>query len=232
MLPNRMMSYSESNYLRLKLCEFKQFWKNLLHLRNTFGDKIEIKDEIFVWEGEGRNRKLKFKSKGHIVNQGLIWLINLCSTAGTGNSATSNYYNYFGSYIFAPSGNSYIRLGTGGNTTVATTTALTTPSSTVPSSQAGTTSNPSAGVYRVSWTATWNAGSIAALVVTEMGLWLAMGTYISLQSFAFQFPLNNQYTQTAQFFSRLSEADGDFTHFTINTSVPLTIEWRLTYSFA
>ena len=113
-----------------------------------------------------------------------------------------------------------------------TNTALTTPSSTVPSSQAGTTSNPSAGVYRVSWTATWNAGSIAALVITEMGLWLAIGTYTTLQSFGFQFPLNNQITQSAQFFSRLNEADGDFTHFTINTIVPLMIEWRLTYSFA
>jgi hypothetical protein len=79
---------------------------------------------------------------------------------------------------------------------------------------------------------TWNAGSIAALVVTEMGLWLAMGSYTSLQSFGFQFPINSTIIQTAQFFSRLSEADGDFTHFTINTSVPLTIEWRLTYSFA
>jgi hypothetical protein len=232
MLPQRRMTILESNQLRLKVCELKQFWQNLLKLRNTFGDKIEIKDEIFVWEGEGKNRKLKFKSKGHIVNQGLIWLINLSATSGTGYAGTVNYYNFFGSYNFTPSGNSYIRLGTGGNTTVATTTALTTPNSTVPSSQAGTTSNPSAGVYRVSWTATWNAGSIAALVITEMGLWLAIGSYTSLQSFAFQFPINSTITQTAQFFSRLSEADGDFTHFTINTSVPLTIEWRLTYSFA
>ena len=232
MLPKRALSLIESNQLRLKLCEFKQFWQNLLKLRNTFGDKIEIKDEIFVWEGQGISRKLKFKSKGHIVNQGLIWLINLSATSGTGLSATNSYYNYFGSYNFTPSGNSYIRLGTGGNTTVATTTALTTPNATVPSSQAGTTSNPSSGVYRVSWTATWNAGSIAAIVVTEMALWLAMGSYTTLQSFAFQFPINGQTTQTAQFFSRLSEADGDFTHFTINTAVPLTIEWRLTYSFA
>ena len=232
MLPQRRMSIFESNKLRLKVCEFKQFWQNLLKLRSTFGDKIEIKDEIFVWEGEAKNRKLKFKSKGHIVNQGLIWLINLAATGGTGYSVTSNYFNWFGSANFTPSGNSYIRLGTGGNTTVATTTALTTPCATVPSSQAGQTTNPSAGVYRVSWTATWNAGSIAALSVTEMALWLAMGTFISLQSFGFQFPVNGQTTQSAQFFSRLSEADGDFTHFTINTSVPLTIEWRLTYSFA
>jgi hypothetical protein len=33
-------------------------------------------------------------------------------------------------------------------------------------------------------------------------------------------------------FSRLSAADGDFTSFVVNTSVPLTIEWRLTFTFA
>jgi len=150
--------------------EFVCNGQNIPALLANTNQHCEIKDEICVWEGEGKNRKLRFKSKGHIVNKGLIWLINLSATSGTGLSGTNGYYNYFGSYNFTPSGNSYIRLGTGGNTTVATTTALTTPNATVPSSQAGTTANPSSGVYRVSWTATWNAGSIAAIVVTEMGL--------------------------------------------------------------
>ena len=119
-----------------------------------------------------------------------------------------------------------MRVGTGGNVTQGTTTGLTTPVSTSPDSQAGATSSPGGGTYRVSWTATWNAGTLTAITVSELGLFLYL--QINLQNFGW-----TSFTgSTTALFSRLSDADGDFTAFVVNTSVPLTIEWRLTFTFA
>lgn len=62
---------------------------------------------------------------------------------------------------------------------------------------------PAVGTYRVSWIATWNAGTLPAIDVSEIGLSLCS-----------------------------DDSDGDFTTFTVNVAVPLTIEWRLTFTFA
>jgi hypothetical protein len=229
MLSKRPLTNEEWNNMRAALWSLKQFFQNGLHLRNTFGDRIIIADEIRIYEGEGANKRLKVKSKGHIVNQGLIAITNLLSwsTISYGGSSSGG----LSSYNFTPSGNSYIRLGTGGNVTTGTVTGLTTPVSTVPSSQAGTTSSPQGGQYRISWTATWNAGTIGAITISEVGLFLAFAnSFGSLQSFGWS--RSNTINEGAMFFSRLSAADGDFVAFVVNTSVPLTIEWRLTFTFA
>jgi len=228
-LPRRPLTNEEWNAVRAAIWDIKQFLQNGLGLRNTFGDRVVIKDEIRIYEGEGENRKLKVKSKGHIVNQGLISVTNLLSWSSITYGGTST--GGLSSYNFTPSGNSYIRLGTGGNATTGTVTGLTTPVSTVPSSQAGTTSSPQGGQYRISWTATWNAGSLTAITVSEVGLFLAFASsFSSLQAFGWS--RNNTTIENPLFFSRLSAADGDFTAFVVNTAVPLTIEWRLTFTFA
>ena len=228
-LPKRPLTNEEWNQIRAAVWDLKQFLQNGLGLRNTFGDRVVIKDEIRIYEGEGANRKLKVKSKGHIVNQGLIAITNLLSWSTITYSSSSN--GGLSSYNFTASGNSYIRLGTGGNVTTGTVTGLTTPVATVPSSQAGTTSAPQGGQYRISWTATWNAGLLTAITVSEVGLFLAFAnSFASLQAFGWS--RGNTVIEGAMFFSRLSAADGDFTAFVVNTSVPLTIEWRLTFTFA
>jgi hypothetical protein len=178
---------------------------------------IKVTDEILVYEGD----KLRFASKGHIVNQGLIHMINAIAASTT--QAGSQYYLF--SYNWT-SKTTYMRLGTGGNVTTGSVTSLTTPVATAPDSQAGSTSSPSAGTYRVSWTATWNAGTLTAITVSELGLFLYLQT--GLQGFGWT-GFNGA---GVALFSRLSAADGDFTAFVINTSVPLTIEWRLTFTFA
>jgi hypothetical protein len=155
----------------------------------------------------------------------------------------SSYYWYVGTYGFDTSTPStargYVKVGTGAGTTGATTTGLTTVNNTLPSSQAGNTSNPASGSYRISYLATWNSGTLAAITVSEVGLWLCYSntnaTYdmSQLQPFGWTVPSGSiKDDNSAMFFSRLSEADGDFTGFTVNTAVPLTIEWRLTFSFA
>ena len=216
--PKIPLTIADYNNLKRKLCLSKQKIKDLLKRRNTFGDVVKVTDEICVYEGD----KLKFASKGHIVNQGLIHLINTLSASMT----TSSGYKYLFSREWTGKTYSYMRVGTGGNVTQGTTTGLTTPVSTSPDSQAGATSSPGGGTYRVSWTATWNAGTLTAITVSELGLFLYLKT--TLQSFGW-----TSYTGSATaLFSRLSDADGDFTAFVVNTSVPLTIEWRLTFTFA
>jgi hypothetical protein len=222
-LPRRPLTGIEYNELKRRICLSKQKIKDIFKRRNTFGDVIRVTDEILVYEGSGKNKKLKFASKGHIVNQGLIHMINALA-ASTTNSSSG--YKYLFSREWTGRTYSYMRLGTGGNVTTGSVTGLTTPVGTGPDSQAGATSSPSAGTYRVSWTATWNAGSLTAITVSEIGLFLYLQT--GLQGFGWS-DFNGAGTAL---FSRLSAADGDFTAFVVNTSVPLTIEWRLTFTFA
>ena len=222
-LPKRPLTIKEYNNLKRALCLSEQKLKDIFKRRNTFGDVVKVTDEILVYEGSGENKKLKFASKGHIVSQGLIHMINAFS-ASTTNSSSG--YKYLFSYNWTARTNSYMRLGTGGNVTQGTTTGLTTQVGTGPDSQAGATSTPGGGIYRVSWTATWNAGSLTAITVSELGLFLFLNT--TLQGFGW---VDFTGAGTA-LFSRLSAADGDFTAFVVNTSVPLTIEWRLTFTFA
>jgi hypothetical protein len=221
-LPKRPLTSMEYNALKRQICLSKQKLKDLLKRRNTFGDIVKVTDEVLVYEGEGKNKKLKFASKGHIVNQGLIHMINALAASQTGSSGP--YYLF--SRDWTGKTYSYMRLGTGGNITQGTTTNLTTPVSTPPDSQSGATSSPGGGTYRVAWTATWNAGTLTAITVSEIGLFLYLNT--SLQGFGWT-GFNGAATAL---FSRLSAADGDFTAFQVNPSVPLTVEWRLTFTFA
>lgn len=216
MMPRLQLSLEQSNAIRKAICGIEQSIKNRLGLRNTLGDRIIIEDEVLVYEGD----KLLFKSKGHIVNQGLIMIINLMAVAGL------NSTSIVPSYAWLTITNGRMRVGTGTGVTVGTTTALVTEVATNPNTQGGATASPATGTYRVSWTGTWNAGTLAAITVTEIGLFLYLNP--ALQSFG-----ATGMTATANtLFSRLSSSDGDFSAFVVNVAVPLVIEWRLTFTFA
>ena len=214
------------NKLKLQWWAIKQLLQGKLRLRNTFGDVIKISDDLTCWQGD----KLQFKSKGHLTNYGLIALVNWLSFTYL-STATVFGINY------AMGTDNYIRCGTGHtNTTTATTTALDTINATAPSSYFGTTSNPSAGAYRITWTATWNAGALAAITIYEFGLWFNNGWAASSSQFALQAFTgglsSNINNANPEMVSRISDPDGDFAHFTVNTSVPLTLAWNLTFTFA
>lgn len=208
-----LRTLEQENACRKIICGIKQSIKNVLRLRNTFGDRIIIYDEVIVRQGD----KILFKSKGHIVNQGLIGIINLMaiSTIGLTSDLPSNAWAVAG-----------MRVGTGVGVTVGTMTTLVTEVATAPNSVSGATASPAAGTYRVGWTATWNAGTLAAITVTEIGLKLKI--IVALQAFG---AVGVSATATS-LFSRLSSSDGDFVAFLVNVAVPLTIEWRLTFTFA
>ena len=209
------------NKLMLQWWAVKQILKGKLRLRNTFGDEIRIKDEISCWQGD----KIQFKTKGHIVSSGLMAIVNWLSFAGSTSSVACYGLQYSGWYI---------RCGTGTGATAQSTTGLVTINSTAPNTLSGTNSNPAAGQYRIAWTATWNSGTLSAITLTEFGMWWNNGfatspTAFSLASFGTGYANAGQ---NIQFVSRISSTDGDFSSFTVNTSVPLTLQWNLTFTFA
>jgi hypothetical protein len=213
------------NKLMLQWWAVKQLLKGKLRLRNTFGDEIRVKDEITCWQGD----KIQFRTKGHIVTQGLICIVNWISWAGNG-VAVAEYG------LMSNTGSGwYIRCGTGTGATAQSTTGLVTANSTAPNTLSGTNSNPSAGSYRIAWTATWNSGTLSAITITEFGMWWNNGFNgsgaMSLNAFG-NSGYANQSGSNPEFTSRISSTDGDFSSFTVNTSVPLTIQWNLTFTFA
>jgi len=216
MMPRLELSLEKQNKFREVICAIEQSIKNKFKLRNTFGDSIIIKDEVLVYQGG----KLLFKSKGHIVNQGLIDIINIYSLSTV--SAISD----FPSNGWTTITKGRMRVGTGTGVTVGTMTSLVTEVATNPNTQSGATASPATGTYRVSWIGTWNAGTLAAITVTEIGLYLNL--LATLRAFGY----TGETPTTNTLFSRLSSSDGDFSSFVVNVAVPLTIEWRLTFTFA
>ena len=179
-----------------------------------FGEVIKIHSEVEIWNG---NRHLKI-GYNHFVNSGLLHLRNMMTTKGTTGTTSS---------AAAGVASGYWTMKIGDDTTTTTTpsmTALVSENATEPNTLVGLTSNPSLGVVRVSYTATWNAGTVSG-TVGELGL--RLGIHGS-KSFAWSWTASSQKILA----SRLSAADGDFTSFVINEAAPLTIEWRVTFTFA
>lgn len=216
MLPKLQLSLKHQNALREKICEIEQSIKSILGLRNTFGDHIIIRDEVLVYEGD----KLLFKSRGHVVNQGLIVMINLMAAGSIAGVADlpSNAWNIFTK--------SRMRVGIGVGVTTGAMITLVNEVATNPNTQSGVTAMPVLGTYRVSWIGLWNAGTLAAINVSEIGLFLNISIALQVFGAAGVAPTINS------LFSRLSDSDGDFVTFLVNIAVPLTIEWRLWLTFA
>jgi len=174
------------------------------------GDFIGIRGTVKIENGEhiaiGRN---------HWVGQGL---------EGIGSYLVVNATNVYGATY---SWNIYI----GSDTTTATTvsmTSLVSPIGTAPGtapnakSYSGAYYSSSTTPVVLTYTATWNAGTVSG-TLGEAGLYLYLG-YTNLQNYSM--------ASTPGLASRLSVADGSFTAFTINTSVALTITWIVNLVYA
>jgi hypothetical protein len=170
------------------------------------GRLVEVHGEYYVkngaFEGVFRNK---------IVGQGLIHLANALAYANTvpGTGFVANSFT-----------NARILVGTGAGGTTFSTTTLATPVNTNPDSSSLSQDTPSNGVYRTKFSCTWNAGSITGATVSEIGAFAILVK-----------TLGNATTTQLAMFSRLSTADSEFAGFTINTAVPLTIEYRVVFTF-
>lgn len=102
---------------------------------------------------------------------------------------------------------------------------------TEPDTISGTVTDGSGtGIWRVKYIFTFNAGSLPAVTVGEMGLYGDMylnNTFKWLRSCG-TLP---GCTEGEILASRLSVADGDFGSFIIDDTAPLVIEWTIEFSF-
>lgn len=169
--------------------------------------ELRIHGEFEIWNGKYHRT---FRNK--IVGQGLKAMV-----FSMGNNSAWAPGNLMAASV------AHCRVGTGTGATANSTIALVTENATAPSSAASPVFDGSVpGTYRLIRTWTWNAGAIAALVVTEIG---TKGNLLITS-------LVSSTLTTNALFSRLSTTDAEFTGFTIDTTKPLTIEHRLVFTFA
>ena len=166
---------------------------------------------------EDQHDGCKVVAQGHnkIVGQGLRHLMN----AVYGQSSAQQRIGFRG----LTTSTNVMRLGTGVGATVDGTTTLIAQNATAPNTVSFTFDTPATSTYRVKATCTWNAGTIGAITVTEIGifgsLWTGLGTVDDAGG-------------GSSMWSRLSTTDAEFGSFTINTAVPLSIEYRVSIAFA
>ena len=196
-------------------------------LRKKFGTLV--KDAVII-EGivEITNGDTHIIAKNSVVDQGLAALVSLLSiNAYPGDSLAP-------AYLFSSAtSNSSMRVGS--NTVTSTTNATTLLAApigagigTAPNSQTISNSTPAAGQWQVTYTSTWNAGTVSG-TLGEVGLFLRIWTAAQgLQPAGGTAAVATSNTM----FSRLASADGKFTSFAINTAVPLAISWIIRFTFA
>jgi hypothetical protein len=176
-----------------------------------FGHRFFIIGELVIKQGDD----VVARGYNKIVGQGLRHIINMIGGwTGLGTIWQANG-------IIA-AGTAAIRLGTGTGPTVDGTATLVNQNNTAPNTVSTAFDTPATSTYRFRLTATWNAGSIPQITVTELGIF---GTLASLLG-------QNSSPQGTTMFSRMSVTDGEFASFTVNTAVPLSVEWRVSITFA
>ena len=182
-------------------------------------DQLLVKGKVTIWQGEGRDRKVIVReAENHWVDAGLRGLVSalVCSREN------QNIYPWAAG----------VQMYLGSDTAAPTThgmTALTTPIGVAPGTPPNTISgasrtNPETGKWQTSVTAVWNAGTVSG-TVGELALYLRAFANITVGWTLTSNPANVMV-------SRLSSADSDFSGFAIDPSKSLTVEWRISISYA
>lgn len=188
------------------------------------------KGELVVWgEAVIKNGATEIRARNKIVGQGLRHMLNNGMLGFTANCGSGINITYPPAFETNQLTRSYMRVGVGGGATTDTTTALTAVNTTNPDSTAIANDNPSSGVYRRKFTATWNAGTLPAITVTEIGVFGFLNTVLGTIPAGSAGATTNGVALTL--FARLSAADSEFTSFLVNTAVPLVIEYRVVWTF-
>jgi len=87
--------------------------------------------------------------------------------------------------------------------------------------------------YTIKYTATWESGSLSG-TLGEVGIFLYLPDDRVYASNTIRNPIYNSRTSmgdTNTMFSRICEADGDFTSFVIDEEEPLSVEYKLTLTY-
>ncbi len=203
-------------------------------LRHSGQDAIQVVPVFTFIEGTPSKPIRHIASgRGRLLQQGLISVANLIGCASISSNGGPNHaYAWLNAFAVGSNGIPAIpsiRLGTGTTSTTYNMTQLASILSTAPSSVTGSTSNPSNGVYKITPTATWNAGTIAGSTeITEAGLY----AYGEFQQQSFGAGYASCVTDTVGLVDRICSTDDDFTAFEVNASNPLTLYYGIQVSFA
>ncbi len=188
---------------------------------NKDGKTIAIWGEYEVKNGPGKCRVMgcgcgMMHQIGHnkITGQGLRHLMNWAIILNTASNR-----NMQG---FSVTSLNNMRLGTGTGATTDSTTTLQAEIATAPNSITSSFDNPSSGIYRTTLTSTWNAGTLSAVTVTEIGIKIPHLYGISI---------NNASITSDGLLSRLSTSDSEMTSFLINAANPLVVAARIVFTF-
>lgn len=163
----------------------------------------------------------------HFVKQamrGILSQMLFLKSDSSGNGST--YY-----YTYLPASSWTMFLGSDTETpTTASTIALTQPltnETTEPSQkQIFTTDGSSTGVWSATYRTVWNQGTITG-TIGEVGLFMRMPT-TTTNGWSV---VKTNYTPARVLVSRLSVADSDIAPHTIDTTNPLILDWKVTFSF-
>lgn len=83
------------------------------------------------------------------------------------------------------------------------------------------------GIWGIRYTATWNAGVITD-TIGELGLYMNPFTDTSCCWYK---STSGSYTYSQALAARLSVADGDFSAYTPDAGLPLTVQWDIKFTF-
>ena len=182
-------------------------------------DALLIQGKVTICQGEGKDKKVIVKdAENHWVDAGLKGLVSalVCSKENQNISPwAAGVQMYLGSDTAAPTTHGM--------------TALTTPIGTAPgtppnSINGASRTNPATGKWQTSVTAVWNSGTVSG-TVGELALYLRAFSNLTVGWTLTTNPANVMV-------SRLSSASSDFSSFAIDPSKSLTVEWRLSISYA
>lgn len=167
---------------------------------------IKIEGEVKI-----KNGKNEIERYNKIVEHGIYTILSILCGGGI------TVKGYDGDYS--------IRLGNDTSTTTSwDLDSLVSPHSETPN-QLSYTTDDSNNVFKVTYIATWNSGTVSG-TIGEVGLKLS-----AIPDTLSNFGESANISYPSKLVGRLSSADGDFSSFTVDTSAPLTVEYTLSFEY-
>jgi len=188
-------------------------------------DTVVIKGLVTIWQEDPKTGERKYlvkNAENHWVDAGLKGLVSAL-IGGRVYASPGTYYGWVNNFK--------IYLGTDtAQPTYHNMTALVSPIGTAPGTPPDHTdgadiTNPATGQWKTSYIAIWYAGTLPAVSVGEVALYLKPFDNLTPRWD------ENALSKSQVMVSRLSVADGNFTAFPIDVSKSLTVQWDILAEF-
>ena len=186
-------------------------------------ERILIEGHGIIMQGDEIVRRFRNK----IVNAGLKGIVSLmiCDRA---------YAYDHKAYLVQLAHTTYWDIQLGDNTSSKTTAGMTALVGTQiggsPNSKNILYSNPSSGTHRVSFEASWDAGTVSG-TIGEIAIIMMCSTEYTWKWYLDASSDSIGQAHSVTMFARASVADGDFLAYTIDTSKPTSIKWDIDFKW-